>query len=251
MSEHSFGQRVWDFVKTVVIASFLAFFCIRGFIFEPFKIPSGSMMPTLLVGDFLFVSKFAYGNRLPLTDYFFWQREPERGDIIVFKMKGSNLPGSFFGLGDTLFIKRLVGVPGDRVMYRDKVLYINGEPQAQEPLGHFRTRNALGIVNEDRVLTEQLGDTPHMMMVDDMLPGQNVDEMVVPPDMFVMMGDNRDNSRDARFWDYPSWGFVPRADLMGRAEFIWWSWDENWMPRLDRLFTSLRTTHGKPAVDAQ
>jgi signal peptidase I len=98
MSTPSFAAKVYDFTKTVVIASFLAFFCIRGFVFEPFKIPSGSMLPTLQVGDFLFVSKFAYGNRLPLTDYFFWQTEPQRGDIVVFKKSGSGLPGSFFGL---------------------------------------------------------------------------------------------------------------------------------------------------------
>lgn len=246
MNQPTFAQRVWDFVKTIVIASFLAFFCIRGFVFEPFKIPSGSMMPTLLVGDFLFVSKFAYGNRLPLTDYFFWNRDPARGDIVVFKREGSGLPGSFFGLGDTLFIKRLVGLPGDTVMYKDKVLYINGQPQAQVPLGTFHTRNAMGTTTDARVLTEHLGTTPHMMMVDDFVPGQDVAEMVVPPDMFVLMGDNRDNSRDARYWEFPAWGFVPRADLMGRAEFIWWSWDEAWLPRLDRLFTSLRTVHEEP-----
>lgn len=247
MGNKTLAMRLWEMLKTLVIAAFLAFFCIRGFVFEPFKIPSGSMMPTLLVGDFLFVSKFAYGNRLPLTDYFFWQREPERGDIVVFKMKGTNLPGSFFGLGDTLFIKRLVGLPGDRVMYKDKVLYINGEAQAQTEVGTFRGRNSMGTPIEATVLDEQLGDVRHNIMVDAGTQGIDVAEQTVPPGMYVMMGDNRDNSRDARFWDYPDWGYVPRADLMGRAEFIWWSWDANWMPRLERLFTSLRAHHEGPA----
>ncbi|MCA3244393.1 MAG: signal peptidase I, partial [Alphaproteobacteria bacterium] len=105
---NSFLAQLWSFLKTVAIAAFLAFFVIRGFVFEPFRIPSSSMMPNLLIGDYLVVSKFAYGNRLPLTNYFFWERAPQRGDIAVFRRTGSGLPGSFFGLGPTLFIKRIV-----------------------------------------------------------------------------------------------------------------------------------------------
>lgn len=239
----SFFVRLWDMFKTIILAAFLAFFCIRGFMFEPFKIPSGSMMPNLLIGDFLFVSKFAYGNRLPMTDYFFWNRDPQRGDIIVFKMKGTNLPGSFFGLGDTLFIKRLVGLPGDKVAYRNKTLYINGVAQAQEFVEpyDYATRDGREVFGEKK--TEQLGDVNHVILVDPATPGQDVEEMVVPPDMFVMMGDNRDNSRDARYWAWPEWGFVPRKDLMGRAEFIWLSLDDNWMPRWDRFGINLRAKH--------
>lgn len=240
----TYMTRMYELVKTIVIASFLAFFCIRGFMFEPFKIPSGSMMPNLLVGDFLFVTKFAYGNRLPMTDYFFWNRDPERGDIIVFKKTGSGLPGSFFGLGETLFIKRLVGVPGDTLSYRDKILYINGKAQVQEGATPYvyTTHDGREVRAEERV--ETLGDVRHAVLIDPATPGQDVAEMVVPPDMFVMMGDNRDNSRDARYWEWPQWGFVPRADLMGRAEFIWLSLDERWLPRVDRMFNSLRANHG-------
>lgn len=237
--------RLWEFSKTIVIASFLAFFCIRGFLFEPFKIPSGSMMPNLLIGDFLFVSKFAYGNRFPLTDYFFWQRDPERGDIVVFKKTGTDLPGSFFGFGDTLFIKRLVGLPGDKVMYKNKTLYINGEPQTQTNSDDYPYTTRDGRDVAAQLKHEQLGDVNHIIMLDPAMPGQDVDEMVVPPDMFVMMGDNRDNSRDARYWEWPQWGFVPRADLMGRAEFIWWSWDDHWMPRFERLGNGLRAHHAQ------
>lgn len=239
----TFLRRFWDLLKTLVIAGFLAFFCIRGFIFEPFKIPSGSMMPNLLVGDFLFVSKFAYGNRMPLTDYFFWQREPERGDIVVFKMKGSGLPGSFFGFGETLFIKRLVGLPGDTVAYRNKVLYINGEAQEQENVGEYAFTSHDGREVVADMVEEQLGDVRHTILQDPATPGQDVAEMEVPEGHYVLMGDNRDNSRDARYWAWPQWGFVPKADLMGRAEFIFWSWDDSWMPRLDRLFDSLRAHH--------
>ncbi|PZP38941.1 MAG: signal peptidase I, partial [Pseudomonas fluorescens] len=128
---------VWNFLKTLLIAGFIAFFCIRGFIFEPFKIPSSSMMPTLLVGDYLIVTKFAYGNRMPLTDFFFWERDPKRGDIAVFKRDGSGLPGSFFGLGKTLFIKRIVGVPGDRIAYRNQTLFINGAVITSENIGKY------------------------------------------------------------------------------------------------------------------
>ncbi|MFZ2587816.1 MAG: signal peptidase I [Alphaproteobacteria bacterium] len=240
-----FLARLWEMTKTLVLAAFLAFFCIRGFLFEPFKIPSGSMMPNLLIGDFLFVSKFAYGNRIPLTDHMLWTREPERGDIIVFKKTGSGLPGSFFGLGETLFIKRLVGLPGDTVAYRDKILYVNGVEQKQEAIQDYAytTRDGRSVLAHQK--TETLGDVKHVVMVDPETPGQDVAEMVVPPDMFVMVGDNRDNSRDARYWEWPQWGFVPRTDLMGRAEFIWLSLGEDWMPRLERMFTSLRATHGE------
>jgi signal peptidase I len=229
--------------KTIALAAFLAFFCIRGFIFEPFKIPSGSMMPNLLVGDFLFVSKFAYGNRLPLTNYFFWNREPQRGDIIVFKMKGTDLPGSFFGLGDTLFIKRLVGLPGDRVAYRNKTLYINGKPMGQTMVGNYTYTAGDGREVAADIADEQLGDVRHSILLDPATPGQDVAEMVVPKEMYVMMGDNRDNSRDARYWAWPEWGFVPKHDLMGRAEFIFWSWDSHWKPRLERIGNSLRAHH--------
>lgn len=233
-------HRLWDFSKTVIIAAFLAFFCIRGFIFEPFRIPSNSMVPTLLTGDFLFVSKYAYGNRMPLTDWFFWQKDPQRGDIAVFKNSRSNLPGSFFGLGVPMFIKRIVALPGDRVAYQDKQLIINGEPAELLPQGYY---TYAGRYREYRVerFVEQLPPIEHDVLLDPMVPPRDLREMIVPENMFVVVGDNRDNSRDSRAWNYPNWGFIPRQDLMGRAEFVWWSWDENWAPRWQRLFDSLRS----------
>ena len=239
-------QQVWSFVKTLAIAGFIAFFCIRGFIFEPFKIPSSSMMPTLLIGDYLIVSKFAYGNRLPLTDFFFWNTEPKRGDIVVFKRDGSDLPGSFFGLGKTLFIKRLVGMPGDRIEYRNQTLFINGQVVTTQDMGKYELLLPKQNPGDpDQVIQadlkeENLLGVQHEILRDPSQAGPEVRETVVPEGMYVMMGDNRDNSRDSRYWQWPSWGFVPKADLMGRAEFIFWSWDQNWKPRLERIGNGLR-----------
>jgi signal peptidase I len=234
-------KQVWGFVKTLAIAGFIAFFCIRGFVFEPFKIPSSSMMPTLLIGDYLIVSKFAYGNRFPLTDFFFWEREPKRGDIIVFKRDGSGLPGSFFGLGKTLFVKRLIGVPGDKIAYRNQTLFINGQVVSAADVGKYDLQLPAG---GGRIMAdlkdENLLGVQHKILRDPSQAGPEVAESIVPEGMYVMMGDNRDNSRDSRYWQWPSWGFVPKADLMGRAEFIFWSWDENWKPRLERIGTGLR-----------
>jgi signal peptidase I len=241
----TFLEKIIEFIKTMAIAGFVAFFCIRGFIFEPFKIPSGSMMPTLLVGDFLFVSKFAYGNRLPLTDYFFWQTEPKRGDIVVFKREDENLPGSFFGVGDVLFIKRLIALPGDTIAYdgASKALKVNGEVVFQNPVGFFSSPNNSGG-KQVRLMTEHLPGAVHSILLNDDVEGLSVPEIVVPSGQYVVMGDNRDNSRDARFWNYPSWGYVPKADIMGRAEFIFWSWDDAWKIRFKRLGRWLKRDTG-------
>lgn len=238
--ENPVVKEVWGFMKTLAIAGFIAFFCIRGFIFEPFKIPSSSMMPTLLIGDYPIVSKFAYGNRLPLTDFFFWQKEPVRGDVVVFKREGSGLPGSFFGLGKTLFIKRLVGVPGDRIAYHDQTLFINGMPVGSTPTGTYDLKTPDGRQMLADLKEEDLLGVHHAILRDPEAPGPDVAETIVPPGMYVMMGDNRDNSRDSRYWQWPSWGFVPKADIMGRAEFIVWSWGEGWMPRFERIGIGLR-----------
>lgn len=248
--QRTFMAGVVDFMKTMAIAGFVAFFCIRGFIFEPFKIPSGSMMPTLLVGDFLFVSKYAYGNRLPLTDWFFWEKEPVRGDIVVFKSKETDLPGSFFGLGDTLFIKRLVAVPGDKIAYDglNKVLLVNGQPAVQSAVGTFTEGAPYNRTVE--LKNETLEGVSHSILLDPNVEGVDVAETTVPEGMYVVMGDNRDNSRDARFWKWPQWGFVPKADLMGRAEFIFLSLDENWMPRMERFGQKLGREAGPVATTA-
>jgi signal peptidase I len=241
---NSFITQLWSFLKTITIAAFLAFFLIRGFVFEPFRIPSSSMMPNLLVGDYLVVSKFAYGNRLPLTDWFFWQAEPKRGDIAVFRRTGSGLPGSFFGLGPTLFIKRVVGVPGDTVAYRNQTLFINGQAISTFVKGPYTLAlPETGQEVEATLLEEDLLGVKHSILHVPGESGPEVAESLVPEGYYVMMGDNRDNSRDSRYWQTPAWGFVPKADIMGRAEFIVLSWAPNWQPRLERIFQNLRATH--------
>ncbi len=232
-----------SFAKTLLIAAFIAFFCIRGFVFEPFKIPSSSMMPTLLIGDYLIVTKFAYGNRIPLTDTFVWQRDPARGDVVVFKKDGSGLPGSFFGLGKTLFIKRIVAVPGDKIAYRNKTLFINGKIMTLEEQGTYDLQLPNGQMVQADKLQENLMGVLHPILHNPAEQGPEVTETLVPEGMYVVMGDNRDNSRDSRYWQWPSWGFVPKQDIMGRAEFIFWSWDENWLPRLERIGNGLRAEH--------
>jgi signal peptidase I len=236
--------QAWSFFKTVAIAAFLAFFVIRGFVFEPFRIPSSSMMPNLLIGDYLVVSKFAYGNRIPLTDIFLWQREPARGDIAVFRRTDSGLPGSFFGVGPTLFIKRLVAVPGDTVAFRNQTLFINGQAMPVTEKGPYMLPLPQGGEVEAKLREEDLLGVKHAILQVPTEVGPEVAETLVPAGYYVMMGDNRDNSRDSRYWQSPSWGFVPKADIMGRAEFIVWSWNENFVPRLERIFTNLRAKHG-------
>jgi signal peptidase I len=198
---------------------FLVVLLLRAFLVEPFRIPSGSMMPTLLVGDFILVNKFAYGIRLPVTKTKVIEiGEPERGDIVVFR----------WPVNERLdYIKRVVGLPGDRVSYRDKTLYINGEAAPIEILGPYQPEGsgmrALGSI-EGR---EDLGDTVHPVLINPMAPDFNPScgflgyrEVEVPPDHFLMVGDNRDDSNDGRCW-----GFVPEANLVGKAFFIWLSWD--------------------------
>lgn len=234
-SQQGFLQDLLDFIKTLAIAAFLAFFVIRGFIFEPYRIPSTSMVPTLKIGDFLFVSKWSYGSRLPFTDYFFNTIDPKRGDIAVFKME-SDLPGSFFGLGSTMFIKRVMALPGDTIEYRDKQVLINGTPLPLEYAGDYIDYRGVLL----RLYTETLvNGATHLTAQNQFIAGENVPAVTVPEDMFVMMGDNRDNSRDSRFWVENTWGFVPRKNLIGKAQFIFFSLD-GFKPRLERIGTSLK-----------
>jgi len=185
---------------------------IRSFIAEPFRIPSASMLPTLHIGDFILVNKFAYGVRLPVLNTKFLETgEPERGDVVVFRYpKNPQLD----------YIKRVVGLPGDKIGYFNKTVYINGEKIVQQV--KQKDLSLLSIVparNELRY--EQLGDAGHDILVD---PDRRLieGEAVVPAGEYFVMGDNRDNSNDSRFW-----GTVPEANLVGKAFFIWMSWDWN------------------------
>jgi signal peptidase I len=186
----------------------------RSFLFEPFKIPSSSMMPTLLIGDFILVNKFAYGVRLPVTNTkLFSVGEPERGDVIVFRFPKD--PG-------VDYIKRVIGVPGDVISYRDKTVYINDKQVPQEYLGRYigEGKGAEASGSEEKL--ERLPGAEHHVLLRPgvTLPGSGESRWVVKPGEYFVMGDNRDNSLDSR-----SWGFVPEDNLVGRASVIWWSWD--------------------------
>lgn len=185
----------------------------RSFLFEPFKIPSGSMIPTLLVGDFIVVNKYAYGLRLPvLHTKIVSLGEPKRGDVIVFRYPVDPAVN---------FIKRLVGLPGDTISYREKQLYINGEPVAEKAQGRF-TSDDLKCTTpraDAKRFTETLGEVEHDILLHDNSGTRN-NQWLVPEGHYFVMGDNRDRSNDSR-----EWGFVPEENLMGRAVGIWLNFD--------------------------
>lgn len=184
---------------------------VRSFLFEPFRIPSGSMMPTLEVGDFILVNKFTYGLRLPVVHTEILDLgDPERGDVIVFRYPENP---------SVDYIKRVVGVPGDDIAYRDKVLYINGAPAVQQPEGLYHGEGSGSVMTGAAVRREDLAGVEHRVLVMPTRFDQDF-QFTVPENEYFVMGDNRDNSRDSRFW-----GTVPDANLVGKAVLIWMNWD--------------------------
>jgi len=228
-------------VKTIVYAGLIAI-GIRTFLLEPFNIPSGSMIPTLLIGDYLFVSKFSYGYSryslplgLPLFSGRILASPPKRGDVVVFKWPKDN---------STDYIKRLIGLPGDRIQMKHGLLYINDQPAKRERIEDF-------FDPEDNRPTPQYVETlpngvRHRIIekMGDAGPLDNTDVFVVPPNEYFMMGDNRDNSADSRVW-----GFVPAENLIGPAQFLffstdgsadWWAfWEWPFAIRYSRLFQGI------------
>ncbi|MFC1578825.1 signal peptidase I [Pseudomonadota bacterium] len=184
----------------------LVVFVLRSFLVEPFQIPSSSMVPTLQVGDYILVNKYTYGIRLPvLRTKVLSLNEPQRGDVMVFFPPHMN---------DTYFIKRVVGLPGDTVTYRNKHLYVNGQAILDETLAVLPeggSRYQVGL--------ETLGGETHLFQVDESRPARDF-SVVVKPEHYFMMGDNRDNSSDSRVW-----GQVPEKDIVGKAFAVWMHWD--------------------------
>ncbi len=189
----------------------LAVLLLRSFLVEPFRIPSNSMMPTLLTGDFILVNKFTYGIRLPVLNTKVLEvGEAERGDVVVFRYPKDP---------STDYIKRVVGLPGDRVGYYNKIVYINGEPVGQVPAGVYIGVGSGISMSGASQRQEQLGEVLHDILVMPRTPGLE-GEYVVGEDEYFVMGDNRDNSNDSRYW-----GPVPEANLVGKAFRVWMNWD--------------------------
>ncbi len=230
-----FAQSVFPILFVILI--------VRSFIYEPFRIPSASMMPTMLAGDFILVKKFSYSLRDPLfRSELVKTGTPERGDIAVFKYPGNP---------QVDYIKRIVGTPGDRIIYRNKTLYlepacVDGQrecPQLRvvdrdvQPQAEVYFSRSTPLVR----YREQLGQVEHEILLDPTVaprtahfyqqPGTAADEWIVPEGHYFFMGDNRDNSEDSRYW-----GFVPEEYLVGQATFIWMSFEmdrsrDSWLPQ--------------------
>ncbi|MFM0170531.1 signal peptidase I [Paraburkholderia sediminicola] len=200
----------------------LVVFVVRSFVVEPFKIPSGSMVPTLLVGDFILVNKFDYGIRLPITNTKITEGRPlQRGDVVVFRYPKDE---------SVDYIKRVIGLPGDTVAYQDKQLTINGKPVPETPLPDYLDDERMGYAKQ---FEEDLDGRKNAILNNSAVPPfivgaedypyrdnctYNARGVIckVPPGNYFMMGDNRDNSADSRYW-----GFAPDKNIVGRAFFIW------------------------------
>ncbi|EWY40178.1 signal peptidase [Skermanella stibiiresistens SB22] len=234
---------IGETIKTVVYAVVIAF-GVRTFAYEPFNIPSGSMIPTLLVGDYLFVSKFSYGYSkytvafgADLFDGRLLYTKPERGDVAVFKLPRDN---------KTDYIKRIVGLPGDRIQMIGGILHINGEAVKREKTDDFVTTDQFGRQMRVTQYIETLpnGRQHRIIEESDNASLDNTPVYVVPENHFFCMGDNRDNSLDSRVGSMV--GFVPVENLVGRAEFLFFSLDEGarfwefwkwpWSVRFGRIF---------------
>ena len=206
----------------------LVVFLLRAFVFEPFKIPSGSMIPTLLIGDYILVNKFTYGLKLPVLGARLTAGNSlQRGDVVVFHYPPNP---------NENYIKRVVGLPGDEVVYRNKQLAVNGQPAPQAAVSDFFDESAMRYAKQ---FDETLGVKKHQIIVNEQSPTLDLNQVQdfkyrencrytiegfackVPPGYYFMMGDNRDNSLDSRYW-----GFVPDANIVGKAFFVWMHfWD--------------------------
>ena len=210
------GRRPWliDFARSF-FPVLLFVFVLRSFIVEPFRIPSGSMLPTLQIGDFILVNKYEYGLRLPiLDDKIISVGKPDYGDVMVFRYPHDE---------EINYIKRVIGVPGDEIIYHDKTVHVNGQQVTQEYVGNYTLANRRASNNRRLQLTAisetHASNESFMILHDEKRPSVNL-RFEVPEGHYFVMGDNRDHSNDSRFW-----GFVPEENIVGRAFFVWFSWN--------------------------
>lgn len=192
----------------------LLVFCVRSFLFQPYRVPTGSLEPTVLPGDFILVNQYHYGVRFPVWDKkIISVGSPARGQIALF----------YYPVDHAFtFVKRVVGLPGDHISYIDKVLYINGKKQSQKLLGDVTRLNDFGELVTYQEYQEDLAGHKHDIFVRSDMSSHNFYNVVVPAGHYFMMGDNRDESDDSRFW-----GSVPEKEFIGHALFVWLSWNSN------------------------
>ncbi len=231
--------------KSILIAIFIALL-IRSFIFEPFNIPSGSMKPNLLVGDFIFVSKYSYGFSkhslpfsIPLIPGKIFSNTPERGDVVVFKTPENNR---------TDYIKRVIGLPGDKIQIKNGIIFINGSEILRKKLNDFIDTDINTNNKRVRMYNEYFYNKEiNILDITDDGIADNTQLFIVPESHFFVMGDNRDNSQDSRFIN--TVGFIPYENLVGKAEFIFfslenarflqiWKWPNS--IRYERIFQKIR-----------
>lgn len=211
---------ILDYSKSL-FPVFIVVLLLRSFIAQPFKVPSGSLEPTVMPGDFMLVTQFNYGLRMPVWNNTIVPIDtPQRGQIALFRWPVNP---------NVTFVKRVIGLPGDRISYVNKVLTINGIKCDQSFV-----KNSVDVEGGDdalaKVMEENLLGVKHLILIHSDMPGQDFQNLVVPPHEYLMMGDNRDNSDDSR-----DWGFVSINDFIGRARFVWFNWNSNmpWSQKID------------------
>jgi len=193
----------------------------RGFVFEPFRVPSNSMMPTLLTGDFILVNKFDYGLRLPITNTKLVKfSNPDRGDVIVFRYPNYEKNAGYSGVD---FIKRIVALPGDVISYKKDQLIVNGDSVDIKKIGPYTGVDSGKSMNNYRLVREVFDSTSHDIILNPKGHSKDLVEITIPEGHYFVMGDNRSHSSDSRFW-----GFVPEDYIIGRAIGIWLHWDWNY-----------------------